>query len=221
MLTDVLRQTGLVAILRGIRPIEVAEIGAALYTAGFRILEVPLNSPDALTSIARLRAALPADCLVGAGTVLSPAQVDEVRRAGGQLIVMPHADPEVIRAAVAAELPVAPGVATPTEAIAALAAGAEVLKLVPAELLGPPVVKAWRAILPPGTPLVPVGGITPEKIAGFVAAGAAGAGLGSALYAPGNSASEVAVHAAAFVDAWRAARECRAPADPPRSRDGE
>jgi 2-dehydro-3-deoxyphosphogalactonate aldolase len=206
VLTEVLRRTGLVAILRGVRSTEVAEIGAALFDAGFRIVEVPLNSPDALASIANLRAALPAECLVGAGTVLSRAQVDDVRRAGGQIIVMPHSDPAVIRAATDAHMPVAPGVATPTEAIAALAAGADVLKMFPAELLGPAVLKAWRAILPPGTPLMPVGGITPEKLAGFVAAGATGAGLGSALYHPGASAAEVAIRAAAFVDAWRAAR---------------
>jgi 2-dehydro-3-deoxyphosphogalactonate aldolase len=212
MLTEILRRTGLVAILRGVRSTEVAEIGAALFAAGFRIVEVPLGSPNALASIANLRAALPADCMVGAGTVVSRSQVDDVRRAGGELIVMPHSDPEVIRAATAAGLPVAPGVATPTEAFAALAAGADVLKLFPAELLGPAVVKAWRAVLPPGTPLMPVGGITPEKLAGFVAAGAAGAGLGSALYPPGASASEVAIRATAFADAWRAARAHHAPA---------
>lgn len=206
MLTDVLRHTGLIAILRGVTPADVAEIGAALFAAGFRILEVPLNSPDALASIALLRANLPAECLVGAGTVLSPAQVDDVRRAGGELIVMPHSDPAVIAAARAAHLAVVPGVATPTEAFAALAAGANALKMFPAELLGPPVVKAWRAVLPAGTALVPVGGITPEKLAGFVAAGATGAGLGSALYSPGAPASEVATRASAFVEAWRAAR---------------
>jgi 2-dehydro-3-deoxyphosphogalactonate aldolase len=206
MLTEVLRRTGLIAILRGVTPVEVADIGAALFAAGFRIIEVPLNSPDALASIAILRAGLPAECMVGAGTVLSPTQVDDVRRAGGELIVMPHSDPAVIRAARAADLAVAPGVATPTEAFAALAAGADALKMFPAELLGPAVLKAWRAVLPAGTPLVPVGGITPEKLAGFVAAGAAGAGLGSALYPPGASASEVAARASAFVDAWRAAR---------------
>jgi 2-dehydro-3-deoxyphosphogalactonate aldolase len=118
---------------------------------------------------------------------------------------MPHSDPAVIRAAKIARLAVMPGVATPTEAFAALAAGADALKMFPAELLGPSVLKAWRAVLPVDTPLVPVGGITPEKLAGFVAAGAAGAGLGAALYAPGVSASDVAARASAFVDAWHAA----------------
>jgi len=206
MLIDALGRCGLVAILRGITPAEVAEIGEVLFAAGFRILEVPLGSPDALASIGLLRASVPAECMVGAGTVTSPSQVQAVRRAGGELIVMPHADPEVIRAARAAHLAVMPGVATPTEAFAALAAGADALKMFPAELLGPAVLKAWRAVLPSGTALVPVGGITPEKLAGFVAAGATGAGLGAALYHPGVSASEVAVRAAAFIDAWQAAR---------------
>ena len=206
MLIDELRRTGLVAILRGVTPAEVAEIGDALFAAGIRIIEVPLNSPDPLASIRILRERLPAERLVGAGTVVSPAQVDDVRRAGGQLIVMPHSDPRVIRAALAARLATMPGVATPTEAFAALDAGVDAVKVFPAELLGPSVLKAWRAVLPADTALVPVGGITPDKLAGFVAAGAAGAGLGSALYHPGATAAEVAARATAFVDAWRAAR---------------
>ena len=206
MLIDELRRTGLVAILRGVTSAEVAEIGDALFAAGIRIIEVPLNSPDPLASIRILRKRLPAECLVGAGTVVSPAQVDQVRQAGGQLIVMPHSDPRVIRAAHVARLAVMPGVATPSEAFAALDAGAHALKMFPAELLGPSVLKAWRAVLPADAPLVPVGGITPEKLAGFVAAGAAGAGLGSALYPPGATAGDVATRATAFVDAWRAAR---------------
>ncbi|TMQ11296.1 MAG: 2-dehydro-3-deoxy-6-phosphogalactonate aldolase [Deltaproteobacteria bacterium] len=204
MLIDLLRRTGLIAILRGVTSREVAEIGAALFAAGFRIIEVPLGSPDALASITLLRAALPAACLVGAGTVLIPAQVDDVRRAGGELIVMPHADPAVIRAARAAHLPVAPGVATPTEALAALAAGADALKVFPADLLGAATLEAWRDVLPAGTPLVAVGGITPDNLAAFVAAGATGAGLGSALYRPGASARQVAARASAFIAAWRA-----------------
>ena len=204
---DALRRTGLIAILRGVTPGEVAEVGAALYAAGFRILEVPLNSPDPLASIRTLRAALPRDCVIGAGTVVSPLQVKQVRQAGGELIVMPHGDPEVILAAKAAGLAVVPGAATPTEAFAALAAGADALKMFPAELLGPAVLKAWRAVLPADTALVPVGGITPEKLAGYVAVGAAGAGLGAALYHPGMPVSEVASRAAGFVEAWQAARE--------------
>jgi 2-dehydro-3-deoxyphosphogalactonate aldolase len=205
VLNDELRRTGLIAILRGVRPDEVAEIGAALFAAGLRIIEVPLNSPDAMDSIRILRGRLSSECLVGAGTVTSPTQVDEIRRAGGELIVMPHSDPAIIRAAKIARLSVMPGVATPTEAFAALAAGADALKMFPAELLGAAVLKAWRAVLPSDTQLVPVGGITPEKLAGFVSAGASGAGLGAALYAPGVSAAEVARRASAFIDSWRAA----------------
>jgi 2-dehydro-3-deoxyphosphogalactonate aldolase len=206
MLTEVLGRSGLVAILRGVRSTEIAEIAAALYGAGFRLIEVPLNSPDAVTSIRILRASVPNDCLVGAGTVVSAAQVEEVRQAGGEIIVMPHGDPAVIRAAKAARLAVVPGVATPTEAFAALAAGADALKMFPAELLGPAVLKAWRVVLPAGTALVPVGGITRDKLADFVAAGAMGAGLGTALYRPGASPSDVGARAAALIAAWQAAR---------------
>lgn len=201
MFRQALAANGLIAILRGVRPDEVEAIGHALYDAGFRIIEVPLNSPQPLESIARLRKGLPRDCLIGAGTVLDAAQVAEVWSAGGELIVMPHGDPQVIRAAKAAGLAVAPGVATPTEAFAALAEGADVLKLFPAEQLGPSVLKAWRAVLPAATALLPVGGITPESLAAYRRAGAAGFGLGSALYAPGMDADEVARRAQAFVQA--------------------
>jgi 2-dehydro-3-deoxyphosphogalactonate aldolase len=143
--------------------------------------------------------------VVGAGTVLAAAQVAEVRAAGGELVVMPHGDPAVIRAAREAGLWVTPGVATPTEAFAALAAGATALKLFPAEALPPQVVKAWRAVLPGGTRLVPVGGITPASLAPYLAAGAAAFGLGSALYRPGATPTEVGARAAEFVAAWRAA----------------
>ena len=192
----------LVAILRGLQPEEAPAIGAALVGAGFRILEVPLNSPRPLDSIARLAEAFGARCLVGAGTVLAAEDVEAVAAAGGRLVVMPHSDAAVIRAARAAGLHCAPGVATPSEAFAALRAGADALKLFPAEQLPPPVLKAWRSVLPAGTPLLPVGGITPERMAAYRAAGAAGFGIGSARYAPGTDAAEVATRAAAFVDAW-------------------
>lgn len=195
----------LVAILRGLTPAEAPAIGDALFDAGFRVLEVPLNSADPLASIALLSARFGARALVGAGTVLQPAQVAEVAAAGGRLIVMPHGDAAVIRAARAAGLHCVPGVATPTEAFAALAAGADALKLFPAELLTPPVLKALRAVLPRGVKLLPVGGITPQNLEPYVAAGADGFGLGSALYRPGDSAPQVAAHARAFVAAWRAA----------------
>lgn len=200
-----LQQCGLIAILRGIRPEEAAAIGRVLYDAGFRLIEVPLNSPEPLRSIRALRHALPADALVGAGTVVRPESCAEVAAAGGQIVVMPHSDAAVIRAAKAAGLACAPGVATPTEAFAALAAGADVLKMFPAEALGPIGLKAWRAVLTPPIAIVPVGGVVPESIATYVAAGASGFGLGSALYRPGDTPEKVARQAQAFVEAWRAA----------------
>ena len=204
-LTLALQHCGLVAILRGIYPDEVVAIGKALYEAGFRVIEVPLNSPEPLVSIRALRDALPADCLVGAGTVITVQASADVAAAGGDIVVMPHSDPAVIRAAKAAGLACAPGVATLTEAYAALAAGADVLKLFPAEALSPAVLKAWRAVLKPPVALVPVGGIVPESIAAYASAGASGFGLGSALYRPGDSAADVSRQAAAFMQAWRTA----------------
>jgi len=204
MLTQALAHNGLIAILRGLRPEEAAAIGEVLYSAGFRVIEVPLNSPEPYESIRILRDTLPADCLIGAGTVLTPEQVEQVKAAGGQVIVMPHSDPKVLRAAKAAGLYLSPGVATPTEAFAALAEGAHVLKLFPAEQMGPAVVKAWLAVLPAGTMLVPVGGITPDNMAVFLEAGVKGFGLGSGLFKPGLTADEVAVRAKAYVAAWNA-----------------
>lgn len=198
-----LERLPLVAILRGVTPPEVVGIGHALVEAGFAIIEVPLNSPDATLSIRRLAADLGEAALVGAGTVTSPAAVWEVARAGGRIIVMPHADVAVIRAAVDAGLLCAPGIATPTEGFAALAAGADALKLFPAELSGPKVLKALVSVFPRGTTFLPVGGITPDSMGDFVAAGAAGFGLGSALYRPGMTAAEVGATAKAFVSAWR------------------
>jgi 2-dehydro-3-deoxyphosphogalactonate aldolase len=195
----------LIAILRGITPDEAVPVGSALVEAGFRIIEVPLNSPQPLLSIERLAREFGSRALVGAGTVLQPGQVAEVAAAGGRLIVMPHADVALIRAVKAAALWCVPGVATPTEAFAALAAGADALKLFPAELLTPPVLKALRAVLPRETRLLPVGGITPHNLTAYVAAGASGFGLGSALYKPGATAAEVRGCAEAFVQAWRQA----------------
>ncbi|RKP48563.1 2-dehydro-3-deoxy-6-phosphogalactonate aldolase [Pararobbsia silviterrae] len=196
----------LIAILRGVQPAEIVAIGEALVDAGFRVIEVPLNSPDPFESIRVLRAAMPKDVVVGAGTVLSVEHVYEVARAGGDLIVMPHSDPAVVRAAKAKGLAAAPGVATPTEAFAALSNGADVLKMFPAEQLGVPVLKAWRAVVPKHVPLVPVGGVTPTNMGPFIAAGASGFGLGSALYKPGNTAAEVGANARAFIAGLAAAR---------------
>jgi 2-dehydro-3-deoxyphosphogalactonate aldolase len=205
MLSRWLDHLPLVAILRGLHPDEAVAIGNALAEAGFRVLEVPLNSPQPLESIRRLAMALGDDFLIGAGTVMTPAQVAGVASAGGRLVVMPHADTGVIRAAKAAGMLCAPGVATPTEAFAALAAGADALKLFPADQVSPAGLKAWRAVLPKELPVLPVGGIAPDNMAPWVAAGAQGFGIGSALYAPGVDTAEVGRRARAFARAWEAA----------------
>jgi 2-dehydro-3-deoxyphosphogalactonate aldolase len=200
-----LAELPLIAILRGITPGEVLPVGSALVEAGFRIVEVPLNSPEPLRSIELLARELGPRCLVGAGTVMSTAQVDAVAQAGGRLIVMPHGDAAVIHAAKTAGLWCVPGIATPTEGFAALAAGADALKLFPAELLTPAVLKALRSVFAPQVLFVPVGGITPRHLAPYVAVGAGGFGLGSALYRPGATAQQVAKRARTFVSAWRGA----------------
>ncbi|MCC8403456.1 2-dehydro-3-deoxy-6-phosphogalactonate aldolase [Paraburkholderia sp. MMS20-SJTN17] len=196
----------LIAILRGVTPADAADHGQALYEAGFRIVEVPLNSPQPFDSISAIREVLPPDAIVGAGTVLHPQFVDDVKAAGGELVVMPHSDPEVVIAAKARGLACAPGVATPTEAFIALKNGADVLKMFPAEQLGCQIVKAWRAVIAAQVPLVPVGGITPDNMGPFLSAGANGFGLGSALYKPGQSAAVTASHAKAFINGLRIAR---------------
>lgn len=193
---------GLVAILRGVAPDAVLGIAQVLIDAGFKIIEVPLNSPQPIDSIGRLSARFGAQALIGAGTVTTADDVTAVAAAGGRLIVMPHSDLAVIAAAKRAGLFVVPGIATPTEAFAALAAGADGLKLFPAEALPVAVLKAMRAVLPPQTMVFPVGGITPTSMAEYRQAGAAGFGLGSALYKPGDGPAAVAAKAAAFVAAW-------------------
>lgn len=193
----------LIAILRGLRPEEADPVGEALVEAGFALIEVPLNSPDPLASIERLARGLAGRAVVGAGTVLHVAQVAAVQAAGGTMVISPNANPEVIRATAAAGMVSLPGIATPTEAFAALDAGASALKLFPAEAASPAVLKAMRAVLPADTRVLPVGGIAPDTMARWRAAGAAGFGLGSALYAPGLSAAEVGARARAFVAAWR------------------
>ena len=207
MLRPYLDRLPLIAILRGVTPGEVVSIGAALLEAGFAIVEVPLNSPDPLESIRRLAEFAGAGALIGAGTVMEPGQVAEVAAAGGRLIVMPHSDPAVVRAAKEQGMVCTPGVSTPTEGFAALRNGADALKLFPAELISPTILKAWRSVFPAETAFLPVGGITPDGMAGYVAAGAAGFGLGSALYKPGFTADEVSVRAAAFVQAVRSLKQ--------------
>ena len=193
----------LVAILRGITPPEAESIGWVLYEAGFRLIEVPLNSPNAFDSIAIMRRTLPGDAIIGAGTVLSVNQVNSLKASGGELVVMPHSDVAVIRAAKEVGLICTPGTATPTEAFAALASGADALKIFPAELVTPIVLKAIRVVLPQGTLLLPVGGITPDNMKPYIVAGATGFGLGSALYKPGVTAKDVAVSAKKFVKGWQ------------------
>ncbi|WP_368414043.1 2-dehydro-3-deoxy-6-phosphogalactonate aldolase [Falsiroseomonas sp.] len=182
----------LVAILRGVRPEEVEAIGDVLLDAGFTIIEVPLNSPDPIESIRRLAARCGARALVGAGTVLDPADCARIAAAGGRLVVTPHADPDVVRAAKAAGMLAVPGFMTPGEAFALLRAGADGLKLFPAEAASPAVVKALLAVLPAGTAILPVGGIEAGNMGPWRAAGAAGFGIGSAIYKPGDSAATVA-----------------------------
>ena len=191
----------LVAIIRGVTPDEVEAIGGALVEAGIRIIEVPLNSPEPLKSIERLARSFGNEASIGAGTVLTGEDVRRVADAGGRIIVSPGFVTEVVTASVAAGLVASPGYFTPSEAFAALKAGAHVLKLFPAEAAPPAVVKAQRAVLPRAVPLVVVGGVTPDKVAAYLDAGADGFGLGGALYRPGQSAREVRDQAHAFVAA--------------------
>ena len=199
-----LEELPLVAILRGLTPAEAPAIGDALVEAGFTLLEVPLNSPQPLDSIALLRQRFP-QALVGAGTVLSVQEVRDVAAAGGELIVAPNFNHDVVVETVRLGMVSLPGIMTPTEAFAALAAGAHGLKLFPAELASPAVVKAMLAVLPKGTPLIPVGGIGAGNLREWHAGGAAGFGLGSSLYRPGDDAATVRTKAAAIVAAYRAA----------------
>jgi 2-dehydro-3-deoxyphosphogalactonate aldolase len=196
-----MQQLPLVAILRGISPHEAAEVGQALWDAGWRLLEVPLNSPEPFKSIEILARRFP-QALVGAGTVRTEEEVRRVQDSGGRIVVSPHADVRVVRSTVQRGMLSLPGVMTPTEAFAALDAGATALKLFPAEAIPPSAVKAMRAVLPAQVQLLPVGGIAPATMAGYRAAGASGFGIGSALYKPGMDAAAVAASARAFADAW-------------------
>lgn len=200
-LDDALDTLPLIAILRGLQPAKAVEVGEVLVKAGFRVIEVPLNSPQPLQSIERLSDALGERALIGAGTVLECKDIGDVARAGGRLIVMPHADTSLIRQADHLGLFCIPGVATPTEAFAALRAGADALKMFPAEAMPPAVIKAWRAVIRPPVKLLPVGGITPETMALYLEAGASGFGLGSALFKPDQSLTTLAENAGAFIAA--------------------
>jgi 2-dehydro-3-deoxyphosphogalactonate aldolase len=204
LLSEALARMPLVAILRGVRPDEALSIAEACIDAGFAIVEVPLNSPDPFESIARIAAVLDGRAIIGAGTVLGVPQVEGLARAGGRVVISPNANLSVIRRARELGLASLPGVATPTEAFAALDAGADALKLFPAEMIQPVVVKAIRAVLPANVALLPVGGISPETMGPYRRAGASGFGIGSALFKPGMTAEAVHREALRFVAAWEA-----------------
>jgi len=203
---EALADMPLVAILRGIETGEVDGVVGALVDTGFRIIEIPLNSPNALDSIALAARNYAAKAVIGAGTVLTAEDVGHVHAAGGRLIVAPNLNEGVAKAASHHRLTYCPGVMTPTEAFRALDLGADALKLFPAELIPPVGVKAMAAVLPPSAAMLAVGGVTPDKLAVYLEAGAAGFGLGSALYRPGDDPEAVGKAAAAFVEAYRSAR---------------
>jgi len=209
-LDDALAHMPLVAVLRGMPPTEALPVGEALLGAGFTIMEVPLNSPDPYSSIAEQSDVLGSRAIVGAGTVLHPEEVSRVADAGGAIIVSPNLDEEVVRATKRCGLLSVPGVFTPSEAFRALDAGADALKLFPGDGLSPQVVKAMRAVLPPATPLIVTGGVDAEKLAAWLAGGATGVGIGSALYKPGKPVEAVAADAVRFAEAAAAANAARA-----------
>jgi 2-dehydro-3-deoxyphosphogalactonate aldolase len=193
----------MIAILRGIQSHECVEIGLTLVNAGFRCIEVPMNSPDPIESISLLVQHLPKNCLIGAGTVMNEQQLDQIYQVGGRLVVMPHADVKLIDAAKQRGMICTPGVATLTEAFAALAHGADALKLFPAESVPPSVLRAWRSVLPSSTLCFPVGGVRPEGMAIYLDAGANGFGLGSNLYRAGDTPAQLKNHADAYVSTWK------------------
>lgn len=201
-LSDYMTDLPLLAILRGIQSHECVAIAEVLIETGFRSIEVPLNSPNALESIRLLAQRFSSKYLIGAGTVLHLQQVADVQQAGGRLIVMPHADSKIIRAAKQAKMICTPGVATLTEAFSALENGADGLKLFPAESVTPAVLKAWRTVLPASTICLPVGGVTPDGMTAYLKVGANGFGLGSNLYRAGDSLAQVRQNAETYVKAW-------------------
>ncbi|MFZ5793117.1 MAG: 2-dehydro-3-deoxy-6-phosphogalactonate aldolase [Sphingomonas sp.] len=203
---DLLGELPLIAILRGLTPAEAGPVARALFACGFRCLEVPLNSPEPFVSIRAIVDTLGDTALVGAGTVLRPDDVQRVQDAGGQIVISPNCNTDVIRATKALGLVSLPAFFTPSEAFAAIDAGADGLKLFPAEVAGPHGLKAMRAVLPKAMPVFPVGGIDAETMAAYCAAGATGFGIGSSLYAPGRSAEDTGARGRALVTAFRAAR---------------
>jgi 2-dehydro-3-deoxyphosphogalactonate aldolase len=198
-----LKSLPLIAILRGIRPEECIDIGCELFEIGFRIIEIPLNSPDAFKSIEKLVLKLKDKALIGGGTITNIKQLQLLSDVGGKLAVMPHTDLKLIRKAKILNFVCFPGVASPSEALAALNSGADGLKVFPAELITPKVLKSWKAILPEKTMLFPVGGIIPESMESYILAGATGFGLGSALYRPGQSVLDVGLMGKIFIKNWK------------------
>jgi 2-dehydro-3-deoxyphosphogalactonate aldolase len=194
----------LVAILRGLQPQRAVEVARVLFDAGFRALEVPLNRPGALEAIAAIVPQAPSDACIGAGTVLEVAQVDAVGDTGATLVVSPHFDPDVVRRARERGMRTVPGVFTASEAFAAWRAGADALKIFPAEAMTHAGLTGLTTVLPPALPLWPVGGIVPDNVAAWRRAGATGFGLGGGLFKPEFSVADVAARARAYVDAWRA-----------------
>lgn len=194
----------IIAILRGITPDEALEVAAVLIDAGVTKIEVPLNSPDPISSIARLQKQFGEEALIGAGTVISVSQVAQVAATGARLIVSPNNDPSVIRATKAADMQSFPGVMTPTEVFSALASGADGLKLFPGEVIGPAGLKAMRAVIPQEVPLFAVGGVSAQNMGDWIRSGAAGFGIGSSIYKPGDSTTVIARKAREIVDAWDA-----------------
>jgi 2-dehydro-3-deoxyphosphogalactonate aldolase len=200
---DAVSQCGLIAILRGISTAEVETVGKVLLDAGIRIAEIPLNSPDPFTSIQKMSAAFKGKLIVGAGTVLSPQDVNLLKAHGGEISVSPDCNETIIARARELDMEPLPGVFTPTEAFAAIRAGAVHLKLFPAEAASPATVKAWRAVLPKHVKVYAVGGITPANMQGWIEAGVAGFGIGSNIYKQGFTTADVAKSAKEFVTAWR------------------
>ncbi len=198
-----LDQLPLVAILRGITPAEAEAVGASLVEAGFRIIEVPLTSPDPFKSIEILARRFGQTAIIGAGTVRTEAQLDTLARTGALLMVTPHGDGALIAAAKQRGLAAMPGVVTPTEGFAALDAGADALKIFPADAVSPTILRSWRTVFPAEIALCPTGGITPQGMAAYVAAGAGGFGIGTQLYRPGSTAAEVGERAQEYVATWR------------------
>lgn len=214
-------QPPLAAILRGLAPEHARAAALVLFEAGFRIVEVPLNRRGALYCIEAIAAVAPPDALVGGGTMLSTRDVDDVYAAGGRLMVAPNCDADVMRRAAERGMAVVPGVATPTEAFNALRWRANALKIFPAEMVGQAGLKAFKSVLPEGTPLLPVGGVSPESIAGWVKAGATGFGIGGQLFQPDMALSELGRRAREFMAAWQAATGVSTPAAVPTTAHAE